>query len=230
MAAESSDLFMTAMRQGMEAMRPQRPDEVPAAGAEASFNPTIDATIIALDAGTKREVSPLQAVESRPAKLQKAAARAASQGAAAAASSSDVPATMEEAMPAAPGFRPKARETEEAVRPYGVTIDAPRGRAMERSRSAKKVRQIALDELQPHDESGAVIQGEPNSTIRIQSVPKQRIKSIDRVSPQPKKPREASRARTPSIQVATGKGKSTPLTKKATAARSPSVVRLVIVG
>jgi hypothetical protein len=229
MAAESSDLFMTAMRQGMEAMRPptQRPDEVPAAGPEASFNPTIDATIIALDAGTKREVSPLQAVESRPAKLQKAAARAASQGAAAAASSSDAPATMEEAMPVAPGFRPKARETEGAVRPYGVTIDAPRGRAMERSRSAKKVRQIALDELQPHDESGAVIQGEPNSTIRIQSVPKQRIKSIDRVSPQPKKPREASRARTPSIQV--GKGKSTPLTKKATTARSPSVVRQIIV-
>ena len=147
--------------------------------------------------------------EARPAKLQKAAVRAASRGAAAAASSSDAPATIEEARPAAPGFRPKVSETEEAARPYGVTIDALRGRARERTRSAmRQVRQVALDELQPHDESGAVIQGEPNSTIRVQSAPKQRIKSVDRVSPPPKKPREASKARTPSIPAVAGKGKS----------------------
>ena len=221
MAAESSDLFLAAMRQGMEAMRPgaQRPDEVPAAGPETSFNPTIDTTIVALDAGTKRENSPLTVTEARPAKLQKAAARAASRGAAAAASSSDAPATMEEARPAA-GFRPKVGEKEEAARPYGVTIDAPRGRARERTRSVK-VRQILLDELQPHDESGAVITGEPNATIRIASAPKQRIKSADRASPPPKKTppprstREASRARTPQVV-------------KARASRTPSLVRQLV--
>ena len=227
MAAETSDFFMTAMRQGLEAMRTppptgaQRPDEAAAAGPESSFNPPMnDATIITLDAGTKREKSanPLEAVEARPAKLQKAAVRAASSGAARADSSRDTPATMQEAMPAAPGFRPKANETEQSARPYGVTIDAPRGRRVERSRSAVKVRQVALDELQPPtDESGGIIHGEPNGTIRVQSAPKQRIKSADRVSPAPKKPREASRARTPSIQVTKAQS------------RPPSLVRQVIV-
>jgi len=88
------------------------------------------------------------------------------------------------------------------------------------------VRQIALGELQPHDESGAVITGEPNATIRVSSTPKQRIKSIDRV------PAKApAKARSPSVAAgpARGKGKSnpTPYAKRA-AARSPSLVRQVV--
>ena len=216
MAAESSDLFVTAMRQGLEAMRPptasQRPDEVLAAGPETSFNPPLNPTIVAVDEGmasaAKRAKSqPLEEVHERAAKTMRAAAASASRGASRAAAASDAPAVLEDQV-RAPGFHPEAQETEAAARPHGVTIQAPRGR----SRSAHKVRQIALDELQPHDESGAVITGEPNSTIRVQSVPKQRIRSVD-VQP----PRTRSRS-----------VKTTPA-GKAKAARSPSVVRQVVV-
>ena len=171
MAAESSDLFMTAMRQGLEAMRrpdeipvagpERRPDEVPLAGPERSFNPKIE--VIALD---ERARSPLQVEHERPAKQMRAAAASASRGASAAARRG-APATLEE--PRAPGAQ--AKETESAARPYGVTIQAPRGR----SRSSHKVKQIALDEM-PHDESGAVITGEPNAIVRVHSAPKGRIK------------------------------------------------------
>ena len=207
MAAESSDLFMTAMRQGLEAMRrpdeipvagpERRPDEVPMAGPERSFNPKIE--VIALD---ERARSPLQAERERPAKQMRAAAASASRGASAAARASDATATLEE-QARAPGFRPEAKETESAARPYGVTIQAPRGR----SRSSHKVKQIALDEI-PHDESGRIITGEPNAIVRVHSAPKGRLKSaeppakqqrtssVPRVAP---KTRSKAKARSPSV-------------------------------
>ena len=81
------------------------------------------------------------------------------------------------------------------------------------------MRQVALDELQPHDESGAVITGEPNSTIRVQSAPKQRIKSADRVPAKPT-PAGSSKARSRSAKIVPP--------GKAAAARSPSLVRQVV--
>ena len=215
MAAESSDLFVTAMRQGLEAMRPPgRPDEVPLAGPERSFNPKIE--VIALD---ERARSPLQAEHERPAKQMRAAAASASSGAAAAARASDAPATLEERA-RTPGFHPEAKETESAARPYGVTIQAPRGR----SRSSHKVKQIALDEI-PHDESGAVITGEPNAIVRVHSAPKGRIKSANREPP-------AKMQRTTSVPRVTpgGSKKKAPSVEptKATPARSRSVRQVVV--
>ena len=108
MAADSSHLFMTAIKQGIEALQvatssggpppppppggaamqspAQRPDEMPLAGPDA--NPTIDAPM-----NSKRGPSPMAQVESRPKRALIAAARAASRGASANAGAHAAPAT-----------------------------------------------------------------------------------------------------------------------------------------
>ena len=64
-----------------------------------------------------------------------------------------------------------------------------------------------------------MITGEANGTIRVQSAPKQRIKSIDRV-PAKTTPAGSSKARSRSAKIVPP--------GKAAAARSPSLVRQVV--
>jgi len=207
MAAESSNLFVAAVHQGLEAIRAQRPDEVPMAGPQQQPSVPLagpEVQTVTLDEAIDEE-------HARPARNLRAAARSASRGAAAASSG---PATME--------------ETEETARPYGtaIAVDFGRGRSSTpsrgRSRSAHKKVVVV-----PHDESGAVITGEPNSIVRVESQPKGRLK----VEPPAKQQRTATRspaarasasvqivARSPSAPRDTSKARSS-------TARSPSLAR-----
>jgi len=171
MAATSADLFATAIRQGIEALRPvevssgggppppppgggavhrtaaQRPDEMAFAG------PEVVPTIIALDEGMssgKRAVSPIAEVEASAKRTMRRATSAAASGAARAASASAAPASKEEERPAAPGYQPEARETEKTVKPYGKATGRPKERIHPIAKSVRgrstAPRIIALDE------------------------------------------------------------------------------------
>jgi len=188
MAANSADLFATAIRQGIEALRPvevtsggappppppgggaihqtaaQRPDEVAFAGPEA--HPTIIALDDAGMSSGKRAVSPIAEVEASAKRTMRKAASAAAIGAARAASASVAPASKEEERPAAPGYQPEARETERAIKPYGKAVGRPKERLHPIAKSvrgrSKAPRIIALDE---QDTSG----GKPRTKSRSHS-------------------------------------------------------------
>ena len=158
MAADSSHLFLTAIRQGIEAMQAtssssgppppppgggvviQRADEAPIAGPE-----------VAMSVG-KRALS-LEEVERNTKKAVTRAASAAARGASRAASASAAPATKEEEQPSAPGYQPEAAEPARAVQPYGKAI----GKALKPRLNpiAKSVRgRSTQPRIVEHDESG----------------------------------------------------------------------------
>ena len=202
MAAESSNLFVAAVHQGLEAIRAQRPDQAPMAGPQQQ--PSVPLAGPEVQTVTLDEV--IDEEHARPARNLRAAARSASRGAA-----SSGPATQ---------------ETEETAGPYGkaIAVDFGRGRSStpsrgrspgrrNRSRSAKKVVVV-----EPHDESGAVITGEPNSIVRVESQPKERLK------PPAKQQRTATRspaARASAAVQIVARSPSAPRVK----ARSPSLAR-----
>jgi hypothetical protein len=141
----------------------------------------------------------------RPARNLRAAARSASRG-------------------AAVSSGPATQETEETARPYGtaIAVDFGRGRSSTpsrgRSRSAHKKVVVV-----PHDESGAVITGEPNSIVRVESQPKGKLKG--KLEPPAKQQRTATRSpstsrASASVQIV-ARSPSAPRVK----ARSPSLTR-----
>ena len=203
MAAESSNLFVAAVHQGLEAIRAQRPDQAPMAGPQQQPSVPLagpEVQTVTLDEAIDEE-------HARPARNLAAAARSASRGAAASG--------------------PATQETETAG-PYGkaIAVDFGRGRSStpsrgrspgrrNRSRSAKKVVVV-----EPHDESGAVITGEPNAIVRVHSAPKGRLKSADREPP-------AKQQRTTSVPRVAPKTKARSVERKP--GRSRSGVRQIVV-
>jgi hypothetical protein len=204
MAAESSNLFVAAVHQGLEAIRAQRPDQAPMAGPQQQPSVPLagpEVQTVTLDEAIDEE-------HARPARNLAAAARSASRGAAASG--------------------PATQETEETARPYGkaIAVDFGRGRSSTpsrgRSRSAHKKVVVV-----PHDESGAVITGEPNSIVRVESQPKGRLK----VEPPAKQQRTATRSpaarASASVQIVARSPSASRVTSKArsSTARSPSLAR-----
>ena len=69
-----------------------------------------------------------------------------------------------------------AGETEETATPYGKTINVGRrakSRSPNRGRSRSGYKKVVVV---PHDESGAVITGEPNAVVRVESQPTGKLK------------------------------------------------------
>jgi hypothetical protein len=124
-----------------------------------------------------------------------------------------------------------AGETEETARPYGKTIDVGRGRAKSRSpnrgRSRSGHKKVVVV---PHDESGAVITGEPNAVVRVESQPTGKLK--EKLEPPAKQqqtatrspaPRAHQRASSASVQVV---ARSPSLARKGRASSGPRQIVL----
>jgi hypothetical protein len=174
MAGSSSDIFLAAIREGLEAIRAQRPDEAPFAGPQQQPSAPFAGPEVVPQRGSLD--SAMQEEHAKPKRNLSAAVRSASRGAAAASS---------QPMP------------EQPAQTYGSKIgvdfggDRPRTPSQSRHRGSRSPRAKKVV-VEPHDESGAVITGEPNSIVRVEPPLKQRRTTSNSAGP---KARSASATR-----------------------------------
>ena len=159
MAGSSSDIFLAAIREGLEAIRAQRPDEAPFAGPQQQ--PSVPFAGPEAVPQTGSLDSAMQEEHARPSRNLSAAARSASRGAAAA-SSGPMP--------------------EEPTQTYGAKLgvdfggDRPRTPSQSRrGRGSRSPRAKKVVIVQPDDQSGAVITGEPLPIVRVEPQLKERL-------------------------------------------------------
>jgi hypothetical protein len=159
MAGSSSDIFLAAIREGLEAIRAQRPDEAPFAGPQQQPSAPFAGPEVVPQRGSLD--SAMQEEHARPKRNLSAAARSASRGAAAASS---------QPMPEQPAQTYGSK--------LGVDFGGDRPRTPSQSRRGRasrspKPKKVVI--VQPDDQSGAVITGEPLPIVRVEPQLKERL-------------------------------------------------------
>ena len=198
MAGSSSDIFLAAIREGLEAIRAQRPDEAPFAGPQQQPSVPFAGPEVVPQTGSLDDA--MAEERAKPKRNLSAAARSASRGAAAASSGP---------MPEQP--------TQTYGSKLGVDFGGDRPRTPSQSRrhrGSRSPRAKKVVVVEPHDESGAVITGEPNSIVRVEPPLKQRRTTSNSAGP---------KARSASATRVTPGGSSSAVQINA---RSPSVPRV----